>query len=368
MKSVSMAVAGTLAACVLIATVLGVMVPDMGGFRVALVNSLCIGMTAHLLIHGGWHFFWHGKEPPVLGMTVLCVASMLFALWAGGHAAAALLGDSAEWLSGDAGGIRIAALLATIGGTGSMTGVIWLRQYMAALRLQAQLEQARADAATRLVDEARLRMLRAQLEPHMLFNTLATLRALIEIDPARAQDMLDHLVAFLRTTLNASRTDEIPLEDEFSLLDSYLSLMAIRMGPRLSYRLDLASGLGACLVPPMLIQPIVENAIRHGLEPMREGGSIEVRAWQQEGQLRIAICDTGQGLADNAAGQSSAGSSGHEPDGTGFGLDAVRARLRSAYGDMAWLEIRSPASPSIEGGTCVTLQLPLRPAHRETSP
>jgi hypothetical protein len=367
MRSVAVAVACTLAVCVLIAAALAALVPGVGGFRVALVNSLCIGMTAHLLIHGGWHLFWHGDEPPVAGMMLLCVASVLAAIWVGGQAAAALLGEPADWLSGDAGGIRVAALLATIGGTTTMTGVIWLRQYLTALRLRAQLEQARADAAARLVDEARLRMLRAQLEPHMLFNTLATLRALIEIDPDRAQDMLDHLVAFLRTTLNASRTDEISLETEFRLLDSYLSLMAIRMGPRLSYRLDLPSSLGPCRVPPMLIQPIVENAVRHGLEPRREGGSIEVRARQEKGRLCIDICDTGEGFDFDAVAQA-AGAREHSSDGAGFGLDAVRARLRSAYGELASLEIRSPSPPAIEGGTRVTLQLPLDTARRETGP
>lgn len=139
-KSVAVPVACTLAVCALIAAALAALVPGVGGFRVALVNSVCIGMTAHLLIRGGWHLFWHGDEPPALGMTVLCVASVLIAIWVGGHAAAALLGESADWLSGDAGGVRIAALLATIGGTASVTGVIWLRQYLAALRLQAQLD------------------------------------------------------------------------------------------------------------------------------------------------------------------------------------------------------------------------------------
>lgn len=367
-KSVAVPAACTLVVCVLIAAALAALVPGVGGFRVALVNSVCIGMTAHLLIQGGWHLFWHGNEPPALGMTVLCVASVLVAIWVGGHAAAALLGEPADWLSSDAGGVRVAALLATIGGTASMTGVIWLRQYLAALRLQAQLEQARADAAARLVDEARLRMLRAQLEPHMLFNTLATLRALIEVDPGRAQDMLDHLVAFLRTTLNASRADEIILETEFSLLDSYLSLMSIRMGPRLEYRLDLPANLGPCPVPPMLVQPIVENAVRHGLEPLRQGGSIQVRAWQDEEQLCIGICDTGKGFDHDAADQAGAAGRQHESDGAGFGLDAVRARLRSAYGDAASLEIRSPPSPADAGGTCVTLRLPLRAARQEAIP
>src|SRR5690606_22863487 len=124
-----------------------------------------------------------------------------------------------------------------------------------------------ADAASRLADEAQLRMLRAQLEPHMLFNTLATLHVLIGIDAPRAQSMLDQLVKFLRATLSASRSDQIKLGREFDLIESYLRLMAVRMGERLTFQLELPGSLDQAGIPPMLIQPLVENAVRHGLEP-----------------------------------------------------------------------------------------------------
>nr|MBF0683621.1 histidine kinase [Pseudomonas sp.] len=366
LRSFALATAGTLAVCTLIAAGLAALVPAVGGFHAALVNSVCIGMIAHMLIHGGWRWLWHGGEPPALGMTLLCVASVLVAIWLGAHAAAVILGKPAAWLSSNAGGVRIAALLATIGGTTSVAGVIWLRQYLAALRLRAQLEQARADAAARLADEARLRMLRAQLEPHMLFNTLATLRALIEMDAGRAQVMLDHLVSFLRTTLGASRADEISLDMEFSLLDSYLSLMSIRMGPRLRYRLTLAPELQDCRVPPMLIQPIVENAIRHGLEPMPGGGSIDILAERRDDRIEISVRDTGEGFAPDAMGAYRQATP-DRADNAGFGLDAVQARLRSAYGERAQLQVQSPYPPTGQGGACVTLRLPLRHAS-EASP
>jgi len=314
-------------------------------------------MTAHLLIHGGWIWFWHGGRPPALGMILLCVVSMLLAFWIGGHTAAAILDRPADWLTGQAEGVRLAALLATIGGTTVVVSVMWLRQYLAALRLQTQLEQARADAAARLADDAQLRMLRAQLEPHMLFNTLATLRALIDIDRQAAQVMLDDLAASLRITLDASREDEVSLEKEFSLLESYLRLMSIRMGPRLAYRLSLPEDLRHCRVPPMLVQPIVENAIRHGLEPLPVGGCVDISAECHDGEIHIRVRDTGEGFAPGKL-------SSHDSDAhhAGFGLDAVRARLRSAYGDQAMLDIHSPGP----GETCVTLRLPLH--HFATEP
>ena len=137
--------------------------------------------------------------------------------------------------------------------------------------------RAQAEAAQRLAAENQLRLLQSQLEPHMLFNTLANLRVLIGLDPSRAQAMLDRLIAFLRATLNASRTPLHPLSSEFQHLDDYLALMAVRMGPRLSMKLDLPADLATVQVPPLLLQPLVENCIKHGLEPKVEGGRIEVR-------------------------------------------------------------------------------------------
>jgi LytS/YehU family sensor histidine kinase len=134
--------------------------------------------------------------------------------------------------------------------------------------------QAQRDAA-----EARLKLLEVQLEPHMLFNTLANLRVLIATDPPRAQAMLDHLIAYLRATLGASRATLHPLEDRIRAPgDDYLALMAVRMGPRLQSALDLPEALRGLPVPPLLLQPLVENAIRHGLEPQVAGGRISVRA------------------------------------------------------------------------------------------
>lgn len=338
---------------------LTLLVPGIGGWRVAWVNSLCIGMTANLLIFGAGRLLWGEREPPAIGLIALCLASVFAAIWIGAHLAAYWLDQPADWLNDDAGGVRVAALLATLGGTAAVCGVIWVRQYAASLRLRALLEQARAEAATRLADEARLRMLRAQLEPHMLFNTLATLRALIGIAPEQAQTMLDHLVIFMRTTLGAARSDRIDLATEFSLLDSYLNLMAIRMGERLSYALDLPADLARCPVPPLLLQPLVENAIRHGLEPLARGGRIEAAAWRDGTDLCLRVSDTGDGfcgLPAEAATEPAAPAA--NAAAAGFGLDSVRARLRVAYGGAAQIAIDSPWPPDGPGGTRITLRLP----------
>jgi len=205
--------------------------------------------------------------------------------------------------------------------------------------LQSQVELAQRNAT-----EARLKLLETQLEPHMLFNTLANLRVLITIDPPRAVAMLDRLNSYLRMTLSGSRALSHPLSAEFDRLADYLELMSVRMGERLRYTLDLPETLRDTPVPPLLLQPLVENSIRHGLEPKVEGGEITVRARRDAGQLVIEVSDTGVGL--DAAPPS---------EGSSFGLEQVRERLATVYGAQGALRLATTGA----GGTCATLNFPL---------
>lgn len=209
----------------------------------------------------------------------------------------------------------------------------------------AALEASRA-AAERDTTEARLMLLQSQLEPHMLFNTLATLRALIAVDPPRAEAMLDRMVDFLRATLSASRAPLHPLSAEFARLADYLELMAVRMGQRLAYALHLPPELADAPVPSLLLQPLVENAIHHGLEPHVAGGRIDVRAQRlPDGRIRLEVTDTGAGYDPAAPAR----------EGHGFGLAQVRERLANRYGTAAALEIRAASA----GGTTASIVFPL---------
>ncbi|HET7835313.1 histidine kinase [Variovorax sp. J31P179] len=208
---------------------------------------------------------------------------------------------------------------------------------------------AKIATAERDAGEARLKLLETQLEPHMLFNTLANLRALITVDPPRAVEMLDHLNNYLRVTLAASRATAHPLAREFERLRDYLELMSVRMGPRLRFALDLPDALRELPVPPLLLQPLVENSIRHGLEPKVEGGEIRIRALRENRaadglpQIRIEILDTGVGLG-----------TGPPSEGGGFGVTQVRERLATVYGARGSLTLEATAA----GGTLATVVFP----------
>jgi sensor histidine kinase YesM len=205
----------------------------------------------------------------------------------------------------------------------------------------------------RSATENQLKLLESQLEPHMLFNTLANLRVLIGIDPPRAQAMLDHLSAFLRAMLEASRTGSHSLESEFARVRDYLELMQVRMGERLHSELDLPPELALLPVPPLLLQPLVENAIKHGLEPQVSGGRVKVSARRDGGVLVLSVRDSGCGCGPGAAPGT----------GTRFGLVHVRERLAALYGSGASVELSRTGTDDATQprATLAVVRLPIPP-------
>ncbi|MGM9483957.1 sensor histidine kinase [Roseateles sp. NT4] len=217
-------------------------------------------------------------------------------------------------------------------------GTLFFVSYFSLQALKLGEAQALQQAA-----EARLTLLQSQLEPHMLFNTLAHLRVLIKLRPDEAQRMLDRLIDYLRATLQASRATEHALADEFERLSDYLALMQLRMGERLRVKLELPAELGSIAIPPLLLQPLVENAIKHGLEPHVDGGELRVTAARQQARLILEVADSGAGLT-HATGLP----------GTGFGLSQVRERLAQRYGNAASFELK----PQPGGGSVARIEIP----------
>lgn len=206
-------------------------------------------------------------------------------------------------------------------------------RHHALLTAQAQQEAEQARLAREL-SETQLRLLRAQIEPHFLFNTLGAVQQLAEDQAPRAAELTAHLIDFLRAGTGDMRREQVPLESEFRLVESYLRVMQVRMGARLRFSIDLPAALAQVPVPSMLVLTLAENAIKHGIEPSLWGGAIEVAAEADAdaGTVRIRVRDSGVGMSDTP--------------GNGMGLENVRHRLRLAYGDAASLQL-SEAEPGL---------------------
>jgi sensor histidine kinase YesM len=202
-------------------------------------------------------------------------------------------------------------------------------------RIERETREARQNeqiaATAQLLAEARLRALQAQIEPHFLYNTLANVVSLIGTQPAKAQHMLERFIDYLRASLAASRQERATLGAEADLIAAYLDVLAVRMGARLRYRIDVPDTLRALPIAPMLLQPLVENAIAHGLEPKVEGGEVVLSAREQDGRLRLEVSDTGVGMQTAPVRPPK--------QGGGVGLSNLRDRLRSLYSGQAQVQL-----------------------------
>jgi Histidine kinase len=334
-RGAAQAVAASALVWAVAAALLFILVPGLDSFPRLLVFSECVGLTmvaCVVLLQRQRRLagLAAGTRWLVTGVIAIPTGYLL------GHQIAFLLLGEPLRLVGPQ-HISLVPMLFTL-----LVGGLGLRHF--ATREQLAREAAARAEAQRLAVEAQLRLLRAQLEPHMLFNTLANLRGLLREDAGRAEAMIDSLIVYLRGTLAASDTESVPLGREFAQLRAYLEIMALRMGPRLSFRLELPAALEGSPVPPMLLQPLVENAIRHGLEPKVGRGHIEVTACATGAGIEIRVDDDGLGLplpdADAAKADAAA-----RPGSSSYGLRHVRERLQAVYGPAARLDLerRQPA-------------------------
>ena len=222
----------------------------------------------------------------------------------------------------------------------------------AEVKAAAATETAESEQLKRQVVEARMAAMQAQVEPHFLFNTLASIDHLIETDPARASQMQKNLIALLRASMPAMRENHPAAHNlgrEMAVIRPYLEILKVRMEDRLRTEIDVPDGLLSADFPPMMIQSLVENAIKHGLEPKPEGGTLAVRAEILHGKLAVTVADTGLGFGKAATA------------GTGVGLNNIRERLQLLYGAKASMTV-AENSPS---GTVVTLAVPYQAQPRD---
>ncbi len=322
------------------ALAIGKLLP-FAAFQLIFVISNIIGYTIHFL-------FWLGRSlgldaasrraggvvqvayhtgVPIVGVAVgFSFASLLF-----GWGLAAWLKDPGTVLQ-----ILVVSLVVSI----VLTVIFSWRERDARAEMTLAHERERAERREREAVLANLRALQAQIEPHFLFNTLANVVSLVDADPAKAKRMLESFNRFLRASLAATRTESTTLGAEGELLAAYLDVLQVRMGARLRYAIDVPVDLHAFAMPPMLLQPVAENAIVHGLEPSVAGGEVAIRARREAHGVAIEISDTGAGFGAATRG--------------GTGLTNLRDRLRALYGERASLTIGERPG----GGALVTMRVP----------
>jgi len=218
--------------------------------------------------------------------------------------------------------------------------------FMTKLRLKYRSEMIEQEKIKHAAMEkeylsANLKMLQAQIEPHFLFNTLSNILSLIDTQPAKGKSMLLDLTKILRTSLSRTMPDKTTLAQEISMIEAYLHIQKIRMDERLNYEIDVPDNIRQYSFPPMLLQPLVENAIKHGLEPKVEGGEIVIRATEENNILTIKVADTGLGFSDF--------------DKAGVGIANVRKRLGLLFGEKGRLIIEENKPHGVQA----TIEVPI---------
>jgi signal transduction histidine kinase len=308
------------------------------GYNFVLAN--CIGYSIHLI----FHFTGRRIEPWIRtkGFVVIAV------FYAGVTTIGVVIGITMAQAILD---IRLVTTLANPGWLVSiaatsmvisivLTIIFFFRERSAIAEAHLERERLRMAYIEREAMFANLKALQAQIEPHFLFNTLANVVGLVDSDPAKAKHMLESFIRFLRSSLAATRQERTTLGDDFALIASFLEVIQVRMGERLAVKMEIPESLRSFELPPLLLQPIVENAVRHGLEPKVEGGTIALTASERAGRVVIEVADTGVGFRETTSG--------------GIGLSNIRDRLKLQYGDDARLAIRD--NPPM--GTVVAIELP----------
>lgn len=216
-----------------------------------------------------------------------------------------------------------------------------IRDRMQATTLQLRTQELEKERALKLASEARLASLESRLHPHFLFNTLNSISALILEDPLLAEQMVQRLAALLRTSLDACEQNHVPLREELKLVTNYLEIERARFRERLSYSIDVEPGLDALPVPPLTLQPLVENSVKYAVSPRTMGGVIRISARLRKSTLVLEVWDDGPGF-------------NNEMIPLGHGIDNLRARLTTLLGDDTELSVGST-----NAGTSVTVYLPL---------
>jgi sensor histidine kinase YesM len=285
-----------------------------GGFLINFIISQCIGLSICTCVLIAQLFFENAA--PALKAVLVAVALIIGTL-CGSYLGSFLSGLSSSSLFEKHSLIQLLVLGVMFGSI--ITYFFTSREQLAESQALIQEEKIKRLTSEKKAAEANLKLLQAQIEPHFLFNTLSNVLSLLDTNPNKGKSMLVDFIQYLRASLTKIREDKATLGQEMEMIQAYLSIFKVRMGDRLHYKIELPNKLKAISFPPMLIQPLVENAIKHGLEPKLDGGEILIRGIEKDGKLGLEVVDTGVGFKG-------------ERD-SGMGLSNIRDRLFSLYGN-----------------------------------
>jgi signal transduction histidine kinase len=308
------------------------------------VVAQCIGFSIHGLFSLALALLGAGRIEGFKGIVRVAFYSgiPITGVFIGYGIGLSILGVDVPKLVVERPNILVAIVLLSV-----LMSAFWYRHMANKTRLaeaeaERERQQARANALERHAMAARLQALQAQIEPHFLFNTLANVSSLIDAQPRLARQMLERLIDLLRASLTASREEQATLGQEAELLRAYLEILQLRMGPRLAFEIDIPAALRGERLPPLTLQPLVENAIKHGVEPKLEGGRVTIGARATANHLEITVSDNGLGFSPHAD--------------SGVGLTNLRERIFALHGESARMKIEDA-----EPGTRVRLLLPHSP-------
>jgi sensor histidine kinase YesM len=302
-----------------------------------LVSGQVVGFTIMLAVSVAGNLRIGRMPKPVVQLLSVVLGSLVGTVLVVLVKGRSLSGVLTEWE-----GFSRFSTTATLGMVfgGLVTAFFVFRERDTAAQAAVHRAEAEKNLIARRMAEAQLALMQAQVEPHFLFNALANVRYLAENDPPRAVQMLDHLIDYLKAALPQMRESVSTLGRETDLIRAYLSVQQIRMGDRLRFAFDIPDALLARAFPPSMAIMLVENAIRHGIEPCCDPADVAVSAGADGGVLRLTVADTGVGMKAEA--------------GTGIGLANVRARLQELFGEHGRLVIET----NVPRGVRATIEIP----------
>jgi sensor histidine kinase YesM len=318
-------IVASLAINALVNTVIAVMLTAIGfgtGFVKTLIFSQCIGMSIYLANLAAFRVF-RNVSRAAYQVSIIVAAVMLGAFagtilgaLANGYDPLQLIRENSRFFAQ----IVLIALL-----FGSIISYIFISLAKLSEEKIKRLDMGKNAA------ETELKLLQSQMEPHFLFNTLSNVTSLMDSDRGKAKHMLESFTAFLHGSFMTARQRTVTFDQEMDVVKNYLDVYSVRMGDRLAYTIDVPDSLRPVMIPPLLIQPLVENAVKHGLEPAIAGGEITVRAEREGDMVRISVADSGMGIDVTGTGNN-------------IGLGNIRKRLELMYGDRGrlFLEENTP--------------------------